>query len=82
MSEQPKLREMWRRVRNRNFYEEPGDPRNLIVGFLLSAIAVGAAISVLMEISGASGMHPIALVLILLIFGYVVWSLMRKLLRA
>ena len=82
MSEQPKLREMWSRVRNRNYHEEPGDPRNLIVGFLLSAIVVGAAISVLMEISGASGLHPIAVVLFLLIFGYVAWSLMKKLPRA
>ena len=81
MSEQPKLREMWRRVRNRNYHEEPGDPRNAIERLLLSALAVVAAISVLMQISGASGLHPIAIVLFLLIFGYVAWSLMKKLPR-
>ena len=82
MSEQPKLKEMWRRMRNRSYHEEPGDPRNVIERLLLSAVAVGAAISVLMQISGASGLHPIAIVLFLLIFGYVAWSLMKKLPRA
>ena len=82
MSEQPKLKEMWRRMRNRNYHEEPGDPRNVIERLLLSAVAVAAAISVLMQISGASGLHPIAIVLFLLIFGYVAWSLMKKLPRA
>ena len=81
MSEQPKLREMWSRVRNRNYHEEPGDPRNVIECLLLSALAVSAAISVLMQISGASGLHPIAVVLFPLMFGYVAWSLMIRLKR-
>ena len=80
MSEQPKLREMWSRVRNRNYHEEPGDPRNVIERLLLSAIAVGAAISVLMQISG-NIVVLLAVTLFLLIFGYVAWSLMKKLPR-
>ena len=81
MNEQPKLREMWSRVRNRNYHEEPGDPRNVIERLLLSAIAVGAAISVLMQISG-NIVVLLAVTLFLLIFGYVAWSLMKKLPRA
>ena len=80
MSEQPKLKEMWRRVRNRNYHEEPGDPRNAIERLLLSAIAVGAAISVLMQISG-NVVVLLAVTLFLLIFGYVAWSLMIRLRR-
>ena len=81
MSEQPKLIEMWKAVGTHGRGEQ-GDFRNLLAGFVLFAVFAGGAISVLMEISGASGMHPIALVLILLVFGYVVWSLMKKLPRA
>ena len=81
MSEQPKLREMWSRVRNRNYHEEPGDPRNVIERLLLSALAVSAAISVLMQISG-NIVVLLAVTLFLLIFGYVAWSLMKKLPRA
>ena len=66
---------MWSRVRN--YRGGQGDPRNLIWGFVLFVFAVGAAINVLMQISGASGLHPIAVVLFLLIFGYVAWSLMK-----
>ena len=80
MSEQPKLREMWSRVRNRNYHEEPGDPRNVIERLLLSAIAVGAAISVLMQISG-NIVVLLAVTLFLLMFGYVAWSLMIRLRR-
>ena len=80
MSEQPKLREMWSRVRNRNYHEEPGDPRNVIERLLLSALAVSAAISVLMQISG-NIVVLLAVTLFLLIFGYVAWSLMKKLPR-
>ena len=81
MSEQPKLREMWSRVRNRSYHEEPGDPRNVIERLLLSALAVSAAISVLMQISG-NIVVLLAVTLFLLIFGYVAWSLMKKLPRA
>ena len=81
MSEQPKLIEMWSRVRNRNYHEEPGDPRNVIERLLLSALAVSAAISVLMQISG-NIVVLLAVTLFLLIFGYVAWSLMKKLPRA
>ncbi len=77
MSEQPKLREMWSRVRN--YRGEQGDPRNLIWGFVLFVMAVAAAINVLMQISGNTGLHPIAVTLFLLIFGYVAWSLMIRL---
>ena len=80
MSEQPKLREMWSRVRNRNYHEEPGDPRNVIERLLLSALAVSAAISVLMQISG-NIVVLLAVTLFLLIFGYVAWSLMIHLRR-
>ena len=81
MSEQPKLREMWSRVRNRNYHEEPGDPRNVIERLLLSALAVSAVISVLMQISG-NIVVLLAVTLFLLTFGYVAWSLMKKLPRA
>ena len=81
MSEQPKLREMWSRVRNRKYHEEPGDPRNVIERLLLSALAVSAAISVLMQISG-NIVVLLAVTVLLLIFGYVAWSLMKKLHRA
>ena len=79
MSEQPKLREMWSRVRN--YRGEQGDPRNLIRGFVLFVFAVGAAINVLMQISGHMGVHPLAITLFLLMFGYVAWSLMIRLRR-
>ena len=80
MSEQPKLREMWSRVRNRNYHEEPGDPRNVIERLFLYALAVSAAISVLMQISG-NIVVLLAVTLFLLIFGYVAWSLMIRLRR-
>ena len=79
MSEQPKLREMWSRVRN--YRGEQGDPRNLIWGFVLFGFAVGTVIQVLMQISG-NIVVLLAVMLFLLIFGYVAWSLMKKLPRA
>ena len=79
MSEQPKLREMWSRVRN--YRDEQGDPRNLIWGFVLFGFAVGTVIQVLMQISG-NIVVLLAVTLFLLIFGYVAWSLMKKLPRA
>ena len=79
MSEQPKLREMWSRVRN--YRGEQGDPRNLIWGFVLFGFAVGTVIQVLMQISG-NIFVLLAVTLFLLIFGYVAWSLMKKLPRA
>ena len=79
MSEQPKLREMWSRVRN--YRGEQGDPRNLIWGFVLFGFAVGTVIQVLMQISG-NIVVLLAVTLFLLIFGYVAWSLMKKLPRA
>ena len=78
MSEQLKLREMWSRVRN--YRGEQGDPRNLIWGFVLFVFAVGAAINVLMQISG-NIVVLLAITLFLLIFGYVAWSLMIRLRR-
>ena len=78
MSEQPKLREMWSRVRN--YRGEQGDPRNLIWGFVLFGFAVGTVIQVLMQISGHIGVL-LAVTLFLLIFGYVAWSLMIRLRR-
>ena len=73
MSEQPKLREMWSRVRNRR---RMGEQRNLtdrIYALYIPVMAVILAISGLMAI----GLHPVAATLILLIFGYVAWSLMK-----
>ena len=78
MSEQPKLREMWSRVRN--YRDEQGDPRNLIWGFVLLGFAVGTFIQVLMQISG-NIVVLLAITLFLLIFGYVAWSLMIRLRR-
>ena len=78
MSEQPKLREMWNRLRNRR---RMGGQRNLtdrIYALFIYVMAVILAINGLMVI----GLHPVAATLILLIFGYVAWSLMKKLPRA
>ena len=78
MSEQPKLREMWNRLRNRR---RMGGQRNLtdrIYALFVYVMAVILAINGLMVI----GLHPVAATLILLIFGYVAWSLMKKLPRA
>ena len=77
MSEQPKLREMWNRLRNRR---RMGGQRNLtdrIYALFVYVMAVILAINGLMVI----GLHPVAATLILLIFGYVAWSLMKKLPR-
>ena len=77
MSEQPKIREMWSRVRNSG----RGEQRNLtdrIYALFIYVMAVILAINGLMVI----GLHPVAATLILLIFGYVAWSLMKKLPRA
>ena len=77
MSEQPKLREMWS-LRNRR---RMGEQRNLadrIYTLFIYVTAVILAINGLMVI----GLHPVAATLILLIFGYVAWSLMKKLPRA
>ena len=74
MSDYSKLREM----RNRR---RMGEQRNLtdrIYTFYIYVMAVILAISGLMVI----GLHPVAATLILLIFGYVAWSLMKKLPRA
>ena len=78
MSEQPKLREMWSRVQNRR---RMGEQRNLtdrIYTLFIYVMAVILAINGLMAI----GLHPVVAMLILLIFGYVAWSLMKKLPRA
>ena len=77
MSEQPKLREMWSRGRNRR---RMGEQRNLtdrIYTLYIYVMAVILAISGLMVI----GLHPVAATLIPLIFGYVAWSLMIRLRR-
>ena len=76
MSEQPKLREMWS-LRNRR---RMGEQRNLadrIYTLFIYVTAVILAINGLMAI----GLHPVAATLILLIFGYVAWSLMIRLRR-
>ena len=72
MSEQPKLREMWS-LRNRR---RMGEQRNLADRIYALFIYVMAAI---LAINGliAMGLHPVAATLILLIFGYVAWSLMK-----
>ena len=77
MNEQPKLREMWSRGRNRR---RMGEQRNLtdrIYTLFIYVMAVILAINGLMAI----GLHPVAATLILLIFGYVAWSLMIRLRR-
>ena len=77
MSEQPKLREMWS-LRNRR---RMGEQRNLadrIYALFIYVMAAILAINGLMVI----GLHRVAATLILLIFGYVAWSLMKKLPRA
>ena len=76
MSEQPKLREMWSRVRNAR--REPKETEKRIIKLAYCVTAVILAINGLMVI----GLHPVAATLILLIFGYVAWSLMKKLPRA
>ena len=76
MSEQPKLREMGS-LRNRR---RMGEQRNLtdrIYTLFIYVMAVILAINGLMAI----GLHPVAATLILLIFGYVAWSLMILLRR-
>ena len=73
MSEQPKIKEMWNRRRM-------GEQRNLTdrtYTLYIYVMAVILAISGLMVI----GLHPIAAVLFPLMFGYVAWSLMKKLPR-
>ena len=58
-----------------------GEQRNLadrIYTLFIYVTAVILAINGLMVI----GLHPVAATLILLIFGYVAWSLMKKLPRA
>jgi len=77
MSEQPKLREMWSRLRN---YRRKGEQRDLadrIYTLFIYVTAVILAINGLMAI----GLHPVAATLFLLIFGYVAWSLMIRLRR-
>ena len=74
MSEQPKLREMW----NRRRMGEQRDLADRIYPLFIYVTAVILAINGLMAI----GLHPVAATLILLIFGYVAWSLMKKLPRA
>ena len=78
MSEQPKLREMWSRLRNRRRMSEQRDLADRIYTLFIYVTAVILAINGLMVI----GLHPVAATLILLIFGYVAWSLMKKLPRA
>ena len=78
MSEQPKLREMWSRLWNRRRMGEQRDLADRIYALFIYVMAVILAISGLMVI----GLHPVAATLILLIFGYVAWSLMKKLPRA
>ena len=75
MSEQPKLREMWSRVRNAGRGER--DLTDRIYTLFIYVTAVILAINGLMVI----GLHPVAATLILLIFGYVAWSLMIRLRR-
>ena len=76
MSEQPKLREMWSRVRNSGRGEQR-DLTDRIYTLSIYVVAVILAINGLMVI----GLHPVAATLILLIFGYVAWSLMILLRR-
>ena len=71
MSEQPKLREMW----NRRRMGEQRDLADRIYSLFIYVTAVILAINGLMAI----GLHPVAATLILLIFGYVAWSLMIRL---
>ena len=75
MSEQPKLREMWSRLRNRRRIGEQRDLADRIYTLFIYVTAVILAINGLMVI----GLHPVAATLILLIFGYVAWSLMIRL---
>ena len=76
MSEQPKLREMWSRVRNSGRGRQR-DLTDRIYALYIYVVAVFLAINGLMVI----GLHPVAATLILLIFGYVAWSLMIRLRR-
>ena len=76
MSEQPKLREMWSRVRNSGRGEQR-DLTDRIYALSIYVVAVILAINGLMVL----GLHPVAATLILLIFGYVAWSLMIRLRR-
>ena len=75
MSEQPKLREMRSRLRNRRRMGEQRDLADRIYTLFIYVTAVILAINGLMAI----GLHPVAATLILLIFGYVAWSLMIRL---
>ena len=77
MSEQPKLREMRSRLRNRRRMGEQRDLADRIYTLFIYVTAVILAINGLMAI----GLHPVAATLILLIFGYVAWSLMIRLRR-
>ena len=75
MSEQPKLREMRSRLRNRRRMGEQRDLADRIYTLFIYVTAVILAINGLMAI----GLHPVAATLILLMFGYVAWSLMIRL---
>ena len=75
MSEQPKIKEMWNRPRNRRRMGEQRDLADRIYTLFIYVTAVILAINGLMAI----GLHPVAATLILLIFGYVAWSLMIRL---
>ena len=75
MSEQPKLREMWSRLRNRRRMGEQWGLADRIYALFIYVTAVILAINGLIAI----GLHPVAATLILLIFGYVAWSLMIRL---
>ena len=77
MSEEPKLREMWSRLRNRRRMGEQRDLADRIYALFIYVTAVILAINGLMAI----GLHPVAATLILLMFGYVAWSLMIRLRR-
>ena len=77
MSEQPDPREMWSRLRNRRRKGEQRDLADRIYALFIYVTAVILAINGLMVI----GLHPVAATLILLIFGYVAWSLMIRLRR-
>ena len=66
---------MWSRLRNRRRIGEQRDLVDRIYTLFIYVTAVILAINGLMVI----GLHPVAATLILLIFGYVAWSLMIRL---
>ena len=67
---------MWSRLRNHR--DEPKEIEQRFLELVFCVTSVILAINGLMVI----GLHPVAATLILLIFGYVAWSLMKKLPRA